>query len=95
MENEHYVIDFVACPNPDHVGKEGWESRQLYYAGNGIYKCDSCGKELTREEVENEIQKEHAHKLLDLQRSYQQSIAEQLKNRQDNLDKLKEIEAGN
>jgi len=92
--NNLQTLSFVACPNPDHVAKEGWETRQLYYAGDGIFKCASCGKEFTRVEVQNEIQKDYAYRLQDLQRWYAQSVASLYKDKQEALDKVNEIDAG-
>lgn len=84
-------LSFVACPNPIHVGDEGWKSWQLYYAGNGIFKCNSCGKEFTREEVQIEIQKDYTYKLQDLQRWYQQSLADLHKNNLEHQDTLNNL----
>lgn len=88
------VLEFVACPNKIHVGQEGWRSYQLYYAGNGIYKCNSCGQEFSREQIRDEIQKDYAFRLQDLQRDYQQNIARLYKDKQDTLDKFDESDAG-
>jgi hypothetical protein len=89
--NSLMFLSFVSCPNPDHVKQEGWKSRQLYYAGNGIYKCGSCGKEFTREEIRLEIQKDYAYRLQDLQRDYQQHIAKLYKDKQETLDEFDNI----
>ena len=88
------VLEFVSCPNKIHIGQEGWRSYQLYYAGNGIYKCNSCGQEFTREQVRNEIQKDYAYRLQELQRDYSQNVASLYKDKQDTLDKFDESDAG-
>lgn len=79
---------FVDCPNPDHVNQEGWKSSQLYYAGNGIFRCDSCGKEFTREEVQEEIRKDYVYKIQDVVRWYQQKLADLYLDKKHNEDKL-------
>lgn len=88
------VLEFVACPNKIHVGQEGWRSYQLYYDGNDIYKCASCGQEFTREQVRDEIQKDYAYRLQDLQRDYAQNLASLYKDKQDTLDKFDKNDAG-
>ena len=93
MSNDKF-LSYVSCPNPNHVNQEGWKSRQLYYAGNGIFKCNSCGKEFTREEIRDEIQKDYAYRLQDLQRSHQQNMADLYKDKQENLGEFDKIDSG-
>ncbi len=90
VENQQ-VLSFVACPNPNHISKEGWASRQLYYAGNGIFKCSSCGKEFTREEIQNELQKDYASRLQELQLSYELSMENLYKNKHEDLEKFNKL----
>jgi hypothetical protein len=87
------VLEFVSCPNEIHIGQEGWKAYQLYYAGNGIYKCASCGEEFTREQVQEEIQKDYARRVQALQRDYQQSLASLYRDKQDVLDKFDDSDA--
>ena len=86
------TLSFVVCQNPDHIGKEGWQSRELYYAGSGVYKCDSCGEEFTHEQVQAGIKREYKIRLQELQKDFQISVARLWKDQQDNLDKLKNID---
>lgn len=83
------AFSFVACPNPDHATREdGWMSRQVYYAGDGVFKCGSCGREFTREEVISEIHMDYQRRLQDLQVWYQQSVLDICRDSQTAFDEL-------
>lgn len=92
--SQNTVLEFVSCPNKIHIGQERWKAYQLYYAGNGIYKCASCGEEFTREQVRDEIQKDYVYQVRELQRDYQRNLASLYKDKQDALDKFDDSDSG-
>jgi hypothetical protein len=88
MSNEN-LLSFVACPN--HETNEGFG--KLYFVGNGIFRCSLCNREFTREQIEDEVEKDYRYKLKDLQQWYQQSMASLHKDYQENVNKLDEVTA--
>jgi transcription initiation factor IIE alpha subunit len=81
MSNQQ-TLSFAACPN--HQTNEGFN--KLYRLGNGMFKCSLCGKELTRDEVQKEIEIDYAMRIRDLQVDYQQNLARLYADKKENLD---------
>ncbi len=80
------ALAFAACPNPDHTSRDGWWSRQLYYSGNGIFKCGSCGREFTHEEVISVIKDDYELRLQELRVWYQERVLDICKDNFGELD---------
>ena len=65
------ILDFVACPN--HDTNVGWN--KLRFIGEDLIKCDLCGKEFTADEIKEEIKKNYAYDLRNLQRNFAGNLA--------------------